>query len=328
MKRIIFFTIALALGLTACSGKGKEEPFVPGPGGDSTKVIEVKDCKKCMVLSEQSQHRIAIADVESQQIIWEWKPEQSNVKKEHYNWFTNPSDAKPVYEGKYILATASGGGVALIRIADKKTIFYAFAGGNTHSAELLPDGNIVSASSTGNFLTVFKTDSTIAAEQAYSKNVTASFGHNVVWDAKRNLLWTAAMDKLVAFTYNNNCDAPAISAVDTFNLPGTEAHDLFPIYGTDSLWLTNKTNVYKLDMTTKSWVQADAIQKNIKSVSDGPAGFPVIIIRPKEEWWTDEVLDAQGKSIFKQNGLRIYKARWLLDNMFSYPEAHPLKTCP
>src|SRR5262245_64231171 len=118
----------------------------------------VADCKKCIVLAEQAQHRVAIADVASKKIFWQWTPETSNVQPEHYKWFSSISDAKIVYNGKCILTTASGGGVALIRIADKKTLFYAYAGGNTHSAELLPDGNIVSASSHGNYLMLFRVD--------------------------------------------------------------------------------------------------------------------------------------------------------------------------
>ena len=102
--------------------------------------MSVADCKQCIVLAEQLYNRAAIADVNAQQIIWEWRPEQSNVKPAHVKWFSNTSDVKPVYNGKYLLVTASGGGVALVRIADKKTVFYAYAGGNTHSAELLPDG--------------------------------------------------------------------------------------------------------------------------------------------------------------------------------------------
>ena len=283
--------------------------------------------QKQILLCEQSQHRIAIADVAQQKIIWEWKAEQSDIQPEHIKWFTNPSDAKPVYGGKYILTTASGGGVALIRIADKKAVFYAYAGGNPHSAELLPDGNIVSASSTGNYLLLFKVDTTVAAENVWSKKIPIAFGHNVVWDAKHQLLWSAAMDHMKSFKYNFNCATPDLIIVDSLSLPGTEAHDLFPIYGTDSLWLTNTTHVYQFSTNTKKPAQAHTVQSNIKSVSSGPKDFPVIIIQPKEKWWTDEVWDAKGNTIFKQAGLRIYKARWMLPNVFGYAKNNTLKIC-
>jgi len=88
----------------------------------------LQDCKKCILLAEQSEHRVAIADADRGQIVWEWKPSLSNVDPMYWKWFSNPSDVKTVYGGKYILTTASGGGVALIRIADRKTMFYAYAG--------------------------------------------------------------------------------------------------------------------------------------------------------------------------------------------------------
>jgi len=283
--------------------------------------------KKYILLAEQSQHRIAIVDVAQQKIIWEWKAGQSNVKPEHVKWFTNPSDAKPVYGGRYILTTASGGGVALIRIADKKTVFYAYAGGNTHSAEVLPDGNIVSASSTDSYLTVFKVDTAIAAEDVVRKRIPIAFGHNIVWDAKHQLLWSAAMDHMYSFKYNFDCAHPSLTVVDSVALPGTEAHDLFPVFGADSLWFTNTTHVYQSSVNTKQLAEANTLQSNIKSVSSGPKGFPTIIIHPKEKWWTDEVLDAKGNCVFKQAGLKIYKARWLLPNAFGYAKNEEFKTC-
>jgi hypothetical protein len=289
--------------------------------------VSLKNCKQCLILSEQSQHRIAIADVSSQKIVWEWKAETSNVKPQHTKWFTNISDAKLVYDGKYIIACASGGGVALIRIADGKTVFYAYAGGNTHSVEVLPDGNLVSASSTGNYLTVFHVDSLTGPEQVYRKNIPVAFGHNVVWDHKRQLLWSAAMNELIAYRYNFNCSQPDLQLAEVIRLPGTEAHDLFPVYGTDSLWITNPTDVYQFDAKTKKVKRVDMPYKHVKSISSGPAGFPVAISYPKQQWWTNEIFDINGERIFQQDDLKIYKARWLVNNPFSYKNSEGLKMC-
>jgi len=151
----------------------------------------------------------------------------------------------------------------------------------------------------------------------------------VVWDHKNQVLWSAAMNKLKMFTYNLDCEKPNLTLTDTYDLPGTEAHDLFPVYGENALWLTNTTNVYKFDVASKTLKKADEvlIQPNIKSITSGPEGFPAIIIKPKTSWWTDEVLDARGNTVFFQSGLKIYKARWVLPNTFSYPENDSIKQC-
>jgi hypothetical protein len=326
MKKIISLAILSAVLTFACSRKGNTEPVTP-PVTQPDPPASVADCKKCIILAEQAQQRVAIADVPSKKIFWQWTPQTSNVQPAHYSWFSNVSDAKIVYNGKYILTTASGGGVALIRIADKKTMFYAFAGGNTHSAELLPDGNIVSASSTGNYLTLFRVDTLHFPDNVYTKQVTVDFGHNVVWDQKNQLLWAAAGTALKSFRYNFNCVQPDLTLVETLSLPGKEAHELFPVYNEDALWLTNTTNVYRFTLADKKLTQADIIQANIKSVSSGPADFPIILIRPKESWWTDEVIDAKGNGVFFEAGLKIYKARWVLPNTFSYPANNEIRQC-
>lgn len=310
----------------------KDDPQAKEPGGNSKPVVpdppaSVAECKKCIILSEQLETQVAIADVPSKTIIWQWKPQNITIKPEHVSWFSNISDAKLVYNGKYILLNASGGGVALVRIADKKTMFYAFAGGNTHSAELLPDGNIVSASSTGNYLTVFKVDTLNFPENVYKKNIAIDFGHNVVWDHKNQVLWSAARSKLNKYQYNFNCDQPDLTLIESLDIPGTDAHDLFPVYNENALWLSMSKNVYKFDIATKTFARASVLQEKIKSVSSGPSDFPIIIMRPKVEWWSDEVLDANGNAVFYKAGLKIYKARWLLNNTFSYPANDEIKQC-
>ncbi|HVW60135.1 MAG TPA: DUF6528 family protein, partial [Puia sp.] len=86
----------------------------------------------------------------------------------------------------------------------------------------------------------------------------------------------------------------------------------------DTLWLTNTTHVYKLSLATRQLSQAETPQKDIKSISSAP-GLPAILSIPQEQWWTDELTDVKGNVIFRQKGLKIYKARWLVTNDFSYP---------
>jgi hypothetical protein len=111
-------------------------------------------------------------------------------------------------------------------------------------------------------------------------------------------------------------------------LPGPEAYDLFPVFGKDELWFTNVSGFYKFSLSTKTFTKSPAsTEQNIKSVSSGPADYPVMTMRPKEKWWTDEVTDNMGKSLYLLRGLKIYKARWFVDNQFSYPNRHVFSLC-
>ncbi len=281
-----------------------------------------RNCKQCIVLSEQSVNRVAILDLDKKAIVWEWQPDQSPaIQPAHVAWFKYPSDAKPVYGGTAILTNASGGGVALIRIADKKVLFYAYAGGNTHSTELLPDGNIVAASSTGNFMTVFRTDTLQFPDKVYSKQITLPFGHNVVWDKKGEMLWSAAKDQLKSFTYNFNRQEPDFLLKHSLKLTGTDAHDLFPVYGEQALWLTNTAGTYRFDVKKKQLTTVALPYHDVKSVSSGPGKHPIILVHPdgaKGSWWTDEINTFDGTVLYKKPGLKIYKVRWFVENSFSY----------
>lgn len=319
---------AALLALVQCTkGTGHQSsPPVTAPPKDT---LIVAGCKQCIVITDQAAPAIDIVDAgRGGATVWSWSPYQSNIDPKDQDWFSNPDDAKPVYDLKYLLINASGGGVALIRIADKKAVFYAYAGKNPHSSEVLPDGNIVTASSTDNRLVIFHADTTQSPENIYKKVIPLPFAHNVVWDRKRNVLWAAGENNLYEFQYNFNCEQPALIPKDTFQLPGDEAHDLFPVYSQDSLFLTNPEAAYYIDMKTMNVSLAKfKYLKNIKSVSAGPAGWPTIIMIPKVSWWSDEVMDTQGNNIFEQQGMKIYKARWFVPNLFSYPPGDKMKEC-
>lgn len=322
----LLFTVLLLL-LPACRSSANDaapqEEETPRP----EPVLTLEDCGRCIILAEQSRPAIIVVEIDSGQMVWEWRPDRAE-DIDNPEWFSNPDEAKPVYNNKFVLITASGGGVALIRFSDKKVLFQAYAGGNPHSAELLPDGNIVSASSTGDHLTLFHADTLSAPGEFYQKEIPIPFGHNVAWDRERQQLWSAAEDVMYIYEYDFNCTEPGLILKDTIPLPGTGAHDLFPVYNEDAFWLTHDVGIYHFDIQTSEAVLAEShYHDKIKSVSSGPEGYPTLIMKPKEQWWSDEVIDTEGNTLFQQNGLRIYKARWLLDNPFSYPDDHPFRIC-
>ena len=104
---------------------------------------------------------------------------------------------------------------------------------------------------------------------------------------------------------------------------GNWAHDLFPVYGENALWLTNNSSAMKVSASDLSMETVNFSQPNIKSVSSGPEGFATVLMIPKEgEWWNSKVVDTAGLTVFEKSGMQIYKARWFLDNPYSYPAKH------
>ncbi len=260
-----------------------------------------------VLITDQAQHRIIMADVTSGSVFWEWKPDMPDETQQ--KWFSNPSDVKMVLKNRFVLMCASGGGVALIRLQDGKTVFYDYAGGNTHSADLLPDLNIVTASSTGNYLCVFRADTMGGYQPGRLKQkIHLADAHNAVWYLGR--LWSAGRSKLYAFRYNGNREEPALHKEDSIRIPGKNAHDMIVAPGTQGLWLSMEDTLLEFHVAGKTFSPVKSVfRHNVKSVSPGH-GTPALVTVPKEQWWTDEIFNTEGKSMLRKEGLKIYKARW------------------
>lgn len=305
------------------------------PFGDSAEnphpVPALKDSKRPILITDESERQVFIVDSLSKGIMWQWKASEQ-LSSSQVSWFNGVDEAKAVYNQEYVLLTSSSGGAALVRISDKKTMFIANVKGSPHSAEVLPDGNIVIACSTtgtpdGDALKLYRVDSNNPLVANETKRYNLTFGHNVVWDKSREVLWATDDQNLYSYRYNNSDqnNPELIKNAQFYPLPDTEPHDMFPVFGKDELFLTTKGGIYIFDISTGKFSLHTNSQANIKSISNGPADFGTLIIKPTTSYWTNRLINVRGSNVFFKDTYRMYKARWFIDNPFSYPEQHPYR---
>jgi streptogramin lyase len=335
MKKNILVSLLLSLLFaTACTRQFNDSPVIDSLNENASERAAVAlegAGAKIVIAADQLNERLVMIDLNhDNRETWEWKAaEDPNVLPEHAKWFINLDECKPVFDGKYLITTASGGGVGLIHIASRKAVWYGFAGGNAHSAEVLPDGNIVSASTTGNYLTLFVTD----PEDTTHRSIKYDFPdvHNCTWDKTRELLWCAGKNRIRAYKYNNDRKNPALTLFKTVNMPQGNAHDLFPVYGsTDELWLSNSSHIYRYNITRNKFTEyktsAGATIASVKSIQAGPEGYVTFMDQANgiggESWRTDRLTDFDGNIVYQNDNVGIYKARYFLTNSFSYPDKH------
>ena len=312
----------VALGISSCSQYDDVGPVQEAPKAQFVMP------ENAVVLAEQSRTAILVMDINTNMVVWEWEPLTGGSPTAKRSLFKNPSECKPVLNNEYVLMTASGGAVALIRFADKKVMCYAECGVNPHSAEILPDGNIVTTESKQGEINLFAVD---MEKGTMVKKSTKKIGnaHNLVWDAKRQCIYTTgtinnagkSVTALFRFKYNNDKDNPALinqARIYTFdNEKG--GHDLFPVYGeTDKLWLTAEHCVYQFDMSAAQLAATTIYEvADVKAVGKDAQGNDYLL-KPTESWWAPCVVDGAGNEYFNLASSKIYKFRLVQDNQFSY----------
>jgi hypothetical protein len=271
---------------------------------------------------------------------WSWKPnpEDGYSSAEILKW-SNPSGVKlrnsSLWGGQWIIATASGG-LATIAAYPSGTKKWALnVGGNPHDAELLPNGNIAIAASTGNYIRVY------ASSQGESNYTYAEFifydAHGVLWDPAINRLWVLGhLEKhgpciLTALKIEGNDAQPKISEDQKYRytVPTKGGHNLTAFCGdTNKLWISTASKVYVFNKLTGSFTEAPGVinRPGVKSITNQPSGRvvttcpdgvkkPVPFEPSNLNAWSTSYIDvytAEGVWLFSQhrkNGVSFYKAK-------------------
>ena len=223
-----------------------------------------------------SSHQVLVTDIDNGKIVVADLDKADPFATKNLEWsYTNSklagylSDAKVRMLGdkKVVLYTGSDGSVGMIDYSTKKVLWsynlddyytdLVDADGNAarsgpHSIELLPNGDIVVASSgngtwTNGRLTYFDMNGTTCSTSRMT-SFELNGAHGVTWDPENNLLWVSGFLSIEAYKLNTSGTYATITKVSGkgADIPGKTGHDLMQDYSDlDILWITDNKNVYQ-----------------------------------------------------------------------------------
>lgn len=302
-----------------------------------------------VAVTDQAGHQIGVYDLDmrcwdaSRALVWRWSAKEDNGFTGLTHAWGLPTDAKvrccDRWDGQWMVVTDSLGLAAIVPYPSGDARKWAQnVGGNPHSAELLPDGNIAVAASTGGWVRVYA--SSQGADAAAYAEYPFPGAHGVEWDAERGILWALGDDHLVALEVSGTPDEPHIRETLKVPLPSPGGHDVHPVYGDrDRLWISTRAKVYQYIKSTgqfdENYEGSEYISRaHVKSVGDAPSGIIVTAApdgvprpqtgAPHNDWCTEtidcfhrasvvnraELADAHAQLLLP--GVALYKARvWI-----------------
>ncbi len=146
------------------------------------------------------------------------------------------------------------GGPEIVSYPGKKKIWNGgngSAGINPHSIEILPSGNIVTASTSDNTVRIFNTVNSLNKQTVSFESYPLTDAHGVLWDPKYECLWAVGEKELVAYKVIDNGDGTeSLKQIVGYGgkLPTAYGHDLSAdFFDADKLWITTNTAVYHFD---------------------------------------------------------------------------------
>ncbi|MDJ0344058.1 DUF6528 family protein [Streptomyces sp. H10-C2] len=315
-----------ALALAVPSAVAHAAPWSPGrTTGKRSLIIAADQASRRVLLLDPNTttlrgRRAALSTLAS---VWTWSPgtltEFSDLQPE-LTW-RNVSEAKwhVGAHRTWVLTCASDGFAAVVEYPGGRAYWAAAIPGNLHTMEVLPDGNIAVAASTGGFVRVY------AASTGPRRTDHAEFAlpgaHGLQWDPLHQVLWAVGDNHLVSLAISGTPQLPQITAVSTVPLPETGGHDLGTVALDPSrLWVTTMTHVRQFSLATRTFVsyseQAAVDRPLVKSIGDDPLTGQILSVAPDTDnpctWCTSTVRLQAPADVETLPGSSLYKARWAI----------------
>ncbi|CAG7644563.1 DUF6528 family protein [Paenibacillus allorhizosphaerae] len=282
-----------------------------------------------IAVTDQASRRILVFDSErkdwnsAEALKWSWSPSALNGFSDGPKGWGLPSDVKlrrnTAHGGESMIVCDSYGLAAIVPYpAGNARQWSQTIPGNLHAVELLPDGNIAIAASTGGWVRLYASSQGPDAEKHSHYDLPGA--HGVLWDPQENLLWTIGDDWLVPLNVCGTASDPELAEDSDrkIRLPSRWGHDLYPVYGdADKLWVTTNSAVYQYSKSANTFLTnyagADEINRmHVKGIGNQLSG-QVVQTAPREgglyAWTTDTVRSFSPNETFSVTNGAFYKAR-------------------
>lgn len=213
---------------------------------------EIKRGPYLVALTNQGNSHLEVYDIsdgklDDSSLVWSCKMPYYNIAGTKFRHSEEHGDVA--------LAVCGNGYGCMVSYPEGKLIWSTEAAANNpHSIELMPNGVIAIASSTGGEVRFFTTDK--KTSRTASATVALEDAHGVLWDDEKQILWAIARTVLTA--YRVTLDGGKVTVTEQTNLratiPSDYAHDLAPVYGSpNELWITTGSHVYRFNKISKTF---------------------------------------------------------------------------
>jgi hypothetical protein len=245
---------------------------------------------------------------------WTWRAKgRADLPNDFQSLFNTTDECKPFDGGSRVLITSSGGAVALVDRVHDRVLFYGRAA-NAHSADLLPGGRVAVAAShhataKGDRLIVF--DLAKSNQELLSEEL--PWGHGVVWDEQRKLLWALADNDIRVYELRDwHTASPKLRRVALIPLPEAGGHD-FSVVDGSVIAVSTATRCWLFDRQTRTFRPHPELadKAKVKSISRDPTTGRLAYVQAEgQNWWAERIHFLNPHGTLHVPGEHFYKARW------------------